>query len=432
LLSSEIVSLLLISAYLKIETLIPFRRAETSMARDDDSTRRRFLTSGALLGAGMLAGCTGGDGSGGSGQNTGTAGRNGTTTGTTESTENTGSAETTDGSSGSGSYSVSMAPVGEVTFEQVPKRWIAGTGDWADMGVALGVGAPNALWLPDRFNSHHYEELPGVSVDKSSITALYSDGVDKEVFYELDSDVHVFDPNFLANRFKGWEQADIAELRKRVAPYFGNTIFSREYPWHSYRYYTLYEAFGKLAEVFDRQDRYRQFASVHEGVVNDVRSQLPAEGDRPSVAVVYPQPVDEPEAFLPYPMGRGTTFAHMHTLGLQGAFGKNTKAFTNDRGEVDYETLLEIDPDALLLLGHEMKSAKQFRNTVVSYLRNQEIASQLSAVRNEGVYRAGGLYQGPIINLFLIERLGRDLYPDAFGSEPLFDRERVASIVTGN
>ena len=283
-----------------------------------------------------------------------------------------------------------MAPVGEVSFEGVPKRWIAGTGDWADMGVALGVGAPGALWLPDRFNSHHYEELPGVSVDTSSITTLYSDGVGKEVFHELDADVHVFDPNFLANRFKGWERTDIDELRKNVASYFGNTIFTREYPWHDYRYYSLYEAFGKLVNVFQRRERHRAFVTIHERFVRKVKSRVPPRSERPSVAVVYLQPVEKPEYFLPYPIGRGTIFAHMNTLGVKDAFGKDTSSFTNDRGQVDYETLLEIDPDALLLLGNETKSAAEFRNTIVSYLRNQEIANRLTAVENGDVYRAGG------------------------------------------
>jgi iron complex transport system substrate-binding protein len=234
------------------------------------------------------------------------------------------------------------------------------------------------------------------------------------------------------NRFEGWKQADIDELRENVAPYFGNTIFTHEYPWHDYRYYTLYEAFGKLAEAFQRQDRHRQFVAVHDHLVNDVRSRLPARSDRPSVAVVYPQPVEQPESFLPYPIGQGTTFAHMNTLGLKDAFGENTNSFTNDRGQVDYETLLEIDPDVLLLLGNETKSAEEFRNTVLSYLRTQNIASQLTAVENGDVYRAGGLYQGPIINLFLIERLGHQLYSDTFGSDRLFDRQRVANIVKGN
>jgi iron complex transport system substrate-binding protein len=90
----------------------------------------------------------------------------------------------------------------------------------------------------------------------------------------------------------------------------------------------------------------------------------------------------------------------MNTLGVKDAFGKNTNSFTNDRGQVDYETLLEIDPDALLLLGNETKSAAEFRNTIVSYLRNQEIASRLTAVENGDVYRAGGPTKGRSLTSF--------------------------------
>ena len=407
-------------------------------------TRREYLKyGGVVVGGGLLAGCmgnSGGDPQGDSDSNStdGSTPTTGTAR-TTRANETANSAETTPSetnnptrrtASDSGSYSVRMAPMGEVTFEEVPEKWIAGTGDWADMGVALGLEAPGALWLPERFNSYHYDELPGVSVDKSSITALYSDGVDKEVFYELDADVHVFDPNFLANRFQ-WEQADIDELRANVAPYFGNTIFSREYPWHDYRYYSLYDAFGKLAEAFQRRERYRELESVHEQLVGDVQSRLPPENQRPSVVVMYPQPIEQPESFLPYPLGKGTTFAHMNTLGLRGAFGTDVNSFTNDRGEIDYETLLEIDPDVLLLQGNEAKSAEEFRGSVVRYLKNQDVASQLTAVENGDVYRAGGLYQGPIINLFLIERLGGNLYPERFGSETLFDRQQVADIING-
>lgn len=392
--------------------------------------RRRFLVASTATVGAVLAGCSSGTSDGNEGRD-GTAG--GTEGGGSRPT-GTGAVSGTAGenSGTGGSYSVSMAPMGEVTFEQVPKKWIAGTGDWADMGVALGLDTPDALWLPERFNSYHYEALPGVSVDRSTITALYSDGVDKEVFYELDADVHVFDPNFLLNRFEGWEQSDVDELEKNVAPSFGNTIFSHEYPWHDYRYYSLYEAFGRLADVFQRQERHRKLKAVHDRLVSDVKSRLPPKGDRPSVAVVYPQPVERPESFLPYPLGPGTTFAHMNTLGLADAFGDDTESFTNDRGEVDYETLLEIDPDALLFQGNETKSPKQFRRSTLRYLETQDVASQLTAVQNGDVYRAGGLYQGPLSNLFLIERLGRDLYPDRFGSERLFDRNRVARIVRGD
>ena len=40
----------------------------------------------------------------------------------------------------------------------------------------------------------------------------------------------------------------------------------------------------------------------------------------------------------------------------------------------------------------------------LTYFQNQNIASQLTAVQNGSVYRAGGFHQGSIINLKLTER----------------------------
>jgi hypothetical protein len=55
----------------------------------------------------------------------------------------------------------------------------------------------------------------------------------------------------------------------------------------------------------------------------------------------------------------------------------------------------------------------------------------LSAVEAGNVHRAGGFYQGPIINLSLTERAARQLYPGEFdASERLYDRQRVADIVS--
>lgn len=140
--------------------------------------------------------------------------------------------------------------------------------------------------MTDRYHTRYYEEIPGVSVDKSNMVDLYSDGVSKELFYQLDSDVHVIDPNFLMNRFKGWEQEDIDEIAQEVAPFFGNSIFSRGYSWHkNYRYYTLYEAFEKMSQLFQRPKRYEAFAALHDDFLNTVRSNLPPKSERPAVAV---------------------------------------------------------------------------------------------------------------------------------------------------
>jgi len=377
-----------------------------------DSNRRRFLgLTGAALTTG-LAGC-----SGGSGTETDTG------TPTRTSTETT----ATDGTT---PYSVTMEPEGTVTFDEVPKTWVANNGSWADMGVALGQEPPKGVWLTSRYHTQYYDDIPGLSVDKGEMVSLYQDGVSKELFYQLDADVHVIDPNFLMNRFDGWKQDDIDEVGENIGPFFGNSVFSTGYGWHEdYRYYTLMEAFEKLSQVFQQQDRYEAFESVHEQFRENLAPVVPGQGERPSVAVLWALG-DEPEEFLPYTIGSGTSFKHLRDLKVNDALARtDVKDFHGSRGAIDYETLLDIDPEVILTRGHEGKTAEEFQTTVVDYMNDHDVGSELAAVKNGDVYRAGGLYQGPITNLVLTERLAANLYDT---DETLYDRQKVADIVNGD
>ena len=375
---------------------------------NETATRRTVLKGGSLLVGGLLAGCTGG------GEES-AADPTPTETGTATSDR---------------SYSVSIAPIGEVTFETVPETWIAGNGSWADMGIALGQAPPRGVWLPGRYHTQYYEEIPGISVDKSDLRKLWGDGgVGNEQFYEINADVHVADPNFLLNRGK-WEQSDIDDITTNVGPFFGNSIFSRSYPWHEdYRYYTLMEAFEKLAAVFQEQERYEAFEAVHESFQADLAPIVPEREQRPSVAVIWGSG-DAPEEFYPYVIDDGTSFKHLTDLKVTDALAHtDVKNFFTSRAAIDYETLAEIDPEVLLVRGQEAKSAEQFRNTVVESMAEHTVGSELTAVQNDDVYRGGPLYQGPITNLVVTERLAQALYGVA---EELFDRQRVADIVSGD
>lgn len=327
-------------------------------------------------------------------------------------------------------YTVSMVPVGDVTFEELPETWVANNGSWADMGVALGLEPPEGVWLTGRYHTQYYDDIPGVSVDKSDMVSLYQDGVSKELFYELDADVHVMDPNFLQNRFGGWEEGDVKEIRENVAPFFGNSIYAQHYPWHSdYRYYSLYEAFEKLATVFNRMDRYEAFEAVHASFEENLAPIVPVQSERPEAAVLWGVG-ENPTEFYPYIIGDGTGFKHLRQLGVHDALAEtDIKDFHGSRAAIDLETLLEVDPEVLLLRGYESLSGTEFQGTVVDFLQSHETANQLTAVENGDVYRAGGLYQGPITYMVLTERTASQLY--GFEGE-LFDRERVADIVNGN
>ncbi|MDF9744389.1 ABC transporter substrate-binding protein [Natrinema salsiterrestre] len=339
-----------------------------------------------------------------------------------------------------GSYSVSMEPMGEVTFESVPETWVPYGGDYADMGVALGraegmVGIGQA----GEYYTDVYDELPGVSLDRERIASndLVEAEMSKELFYEMDSDVHVIDTGMLSNWFD-WSRSDIEEISENVAPFLGNMIFRRSDSWHDYRYYSLYQAFETMAEVFQERERYEAFKQLHDEFVANIQSRMPPADDRPSVFLTY-EGTDEPETFSPYRLtDKGTSKKQWNDLGVGDALAGTSieNLSTENRTELDYENLLEIDPDVLLIRGHEGKSASEFRDTVLAYMRDHPIGSELTAVQNGRVYRGGYLRQGPIHNLFLTERAAKQIYPDTFGDvtddDELFDRQRVADIINGD
>ena len=384
------------------------------MSRDDairgGPTRRDTIKYGSAVAAGgLFAGCLG----------------------------DTEPAEESEGDDDTDAYTVEMAPMGEVTFESVPERWAAYDGGYADMAVALGqADGLTGVGGADRYYTYVYDELPGVSVDRETVEA-HPKVRTKEEFYELDSDLHLYDPGMLHNWFD-WSDADVEEIRTNVAPFLGNLIFRRSDEWHDYRYYTLYEAFEKVAKALDETERYEAFAAFHDEYIASIQRRLPAPDERPNVFLTF-EGTNEPATFSPYRLNdKGTSKKQWNDLGVTDALAGTDidNLSTTDRGELDYENLLEIDPEVILVRGHERKSATEFRDTVLAYMKDHDVASELQAVQAGRVYRGGYLYQGPIHNLFLTERAAQQLYPEEFGDvtsdEQLFDRQRVADIVTGD
>jgi iron complex transport system substrate-binding protein len=385
-----------------------------------EPTRREYVKyGGTVIGGGLLAGC---------------AGESDPSTGA-NSPNSSGSRDTTTGSGGN-SYSVTMAPMGEIEFKSVPETWVVNNGSWADIGIALGQNPPKGLWRPNRYHTHIYDEISGVNMDWRDLDELWGQSLSKELFYEIGADVHVFDPVFVLSRSK-WKQGDLDEITQNVAPVFGNSIYSRAFQWHDHRYYTLYEAFEKLAQVFGQEQRHRSFKQLHDEVIGRVQERLPPKSERPSVAILLVTS-NTPEEFYPYPINKGTSYKQWRDLGVTSALRQaGIKDYYVSGGTIDYETLVETDPDVLLMWDgrgrFERMSRKKFQNTLVSFMEGHEVASQLTAVKNDDVYRGAGIYQGPIINLAWTERGAWQLYPNEFSrDEQLFDRKRVADIISGN
>jgi iron complex transport system substrate-binding protein len=248
------------------------------------------------------------------------------------------------------------------------------------------------------------------------------------------------DPNFISLLDDTWTDADYEEVATNVGPIVGNSIRRRGEDWHDYPYYSLYEAFGKVADVFRERERYEALRSVHDELIADVQSDLPDTEDRPTVGLLSINSDFESGSFYAYPVNDGNGHKQYRDVEMRGAFDD---AIEGGYAEWDYEQILEVDPDALLFqYGFSHVSAEEFERRMDA-MREDPVGKQLTAVRNDRLYRGGTSYQGPLINLFQTEAAAKQFYPDAFGewngietlSEPenrLFDYQRVADIINGD
>ncbi|WP_101296633.1 ABC transporter substrate-binding protein [Halegenticoccus soli] len=399
--------------------------------RNTDPTRRGFLEGGAAVAGGLaFAGCLGGDGS--------TPDGSGSDGGSDHGSGN--------GDGSGGSYTVSMEPMGEVTFDAVPETWVSYKTGYGDVGIALGladglVGMDTAYDELEFMKRRFYDQLPGFELDASGITNIRADGenIDKEVFYEMDADVHLMDPNLPLVYFE-WDEADVREIAENVGPFFGNfNRRERDDSWgEPYKFYTLYEAFEKVARVFKREDRYEAFAEIHDEVQSEIEAALPPEGERPSIGLLNggSDPA-KGEFYAMDPTAKGYEMKQYRDLGIENAF---EGVETGQYGLIDYETLLEVDPEIVIFHWGVTYGRKEFNQRFIDPLVNHEVGKELTAVKEDNLYPGGTAEQGPVINLFQTEMLAQQQYPEQFGEFPglgetpeetLFDRERVANVVAG-
>ncbi|WP_128476940.1 ABC transporter substrate-binding protein [Halorussus pelagicus] len=403
-------------------------------------TRRGLLKgAGAASTGALLAGCMGN----GANEETTTDETEQSETTTESETDETTTEETQNG------YAVSMSPAGTVEFDAVPENVFAVFPQYADMVTALGHGdALNSVYVPEMTGTtlnHYAHHLDGVSFEWDGLDDPLSNSFSKEQLYALDSDVHLADPAWATTQ-DNWDGADVEEIGSQVAPWFGNFYSgTRAQPpegYDDYEYYDLWTLFGKVADVFRERERYEALAEVHTNLVSTIRDQLPPKEERPSAVRVTL--AADGQSFYTYHLNKpGYWLADTRPLGANDAFADED--WQSLWGTVDYETMLEADPDVILHLWGLTPSYSMADTR--SKLENHSSGSQLKAVENDRVHAAGMRYQGPIMNLFQLEMGAKQLYPDVFGEWPryedgdpypeipenewLFDRNRVADIVAG-
>jgi iron complex transport system substrate-binding protein len=376
---------------------------------DSTSSRRGCLKYGAaVIGGGLCAGCAddaASDGAAGDRSTPGSA------------------------TAGADAYDVQLPPVGTVGFDAVPEQWIAYQYAYGDMGVALGQGDGYlGTNKPSNYPDFFYQELPGVEFDAATLTDIGSG--DKEIFYQLAPDVLFIDPNNAQSRFE-WTESDVDDIATTVAPFFGH--FGRRY---GYEYQTeypqlgLYDLFAAVADVFQQRERYREIKAIHDSVLETLRADIPPAADRPTVALLSGgSNVSKGTLYLMEATAPGYGRKQYRDLGVHDAM--DSVDTTEQFFQTDFEELLELDPDVLVVHWTIQLSDSEFDTQFLEPLEDHPVGSELTAVQNGRVYKGGTAEQGPIINLFQTEVAIEQLYPDIASGGDLFSRDELAQIVTG-
>ena len=414
----------------------------------ETQTRRDYMRyGGAVVGGGLLAGCAGQSDSSSTPESA-----------TTETTNSAATNSETETSTDDGSFTVEMFPVGEVEFEAVPESVTTYNMGWADMVVALGqadklqtdrLSAPTLFY--DRFDIDYDYDYP----------PLWQDGgMPKEVFYERDPDAFLIDPNLIQAWDDNWNDADIEEIESNVAPFFGCHNRRIRGDWQTEQGYpeqapSMLEAFDKVGTVLDERTRAEAWLDLHADLQSEVRSRTPDDGETPSIGLINSGSApNKGEFYVLYLEDNGYEMKPYRDLGLVevDAF---SDVETGQYGKTDYETMLEVDPDLILVHwgittgsvtfgGDGAFDADQFRERFVAPMENDNVGRQLTAVQNDRVLPGPTAEQGPLVNAFQTELTARLFYPEEFGEldmdapldvpeeERLFDRQRVADIINGD
>jgi iron complex transport system substrate-binding protein len=307
--------------------------------------------------------------------------------------------------------------------------------------LTAGNMIPGFFFEPFGLDVPPQEELP-------AIANWNGGGWSKEVFYELDPDVIMMDPNYMHGTGwdDDWDESDTEEIAEKVAPFFGNNCRRRR-EFHDYKLYSLYGAFERAAELFQERERFEALQSVHADLQETVASRLPPEGERPTVGLINGGSNPEKGKFYPLnTRGEGYEMKPWRDLDVASAFPADMEG-----GTIDYEKLLEVDPEILVVhwgIGTTSPdvdgfSPELFREQYVEPMEADGVGSQLTAVQEGNVYPGPYGEQGPLVNLLQTEMLAQQLYPDEFGAfdpeafpsvpegKRLFDRERVRDVVAG-
>lgn len=350
-------------------------------------------------------------------------------------------------------YFVEMSPVGNVKFKKVPTKILTVQETYNDILVSFdkenGIAAVGSI---DKFFDDFYKDLnivPKINKENIIQIAVGRNMYDKELFYSLNADIHHIDPIALSFT-KGWKPSDITEISNNIGPFFANRYsIENKKPSHlkDYKFYTLEELTLKFGEVYKKEETAKKLNEFTKNLIKNIQNKLPKNNEK-TIAIVYLCR----KGIVPFDSeSDGYGLSQYKILKCKDAFklkGIKTYSYEGNFGTMlDKETLLLANPDIIIINeGIYINDKYKFFSKRTKILINEfekfkkdPLLKDIPAFKNNKII-LGGIYdQGPIIRIYQLEMLAKQLYPEIFGTfrenhsypenEQLFSRDELRKII---
>jgi iron complex transport system substrate-binding protein len=305
----------------------------------------------------------------------------------------------------------------------------------------------------ENFPKRLFDRLPGFETDLSGVSNLFpggADTADKEILYELDPDLNVVDP-YVAKDYLGFDESDITDVGENVAPFFGSFMRRPQYT-ENHPYSSLYEGTERIARAFGEEERFADLEAFHDDVRSRIQERLPPATDRPSYAYMNMNWWgDFTEVYARQTNNPGYQYKPFRDLDVRPENNAFRGEFPDERRplvKTDVEGLLEADPELIIWHGgYSLIGGAEHEGTTITWeedivgrLQDDPVASEVTAIAEGNVVPGNLIEVGPVSNLFNMEDLAKQLYPEEFGEfsieeypdgERLFERQALADVVTG-
>ncbi|CAM3658057.1 ABC transporter substrate-binding protein [Marinicrinis lubricantis] len=279
-------------------------------------------------------------------------------------------------------------------FNQAPQRVMANTRPAAELLLHLGLedkiaGVGASFGAPD----------PSVEEEYAKLNILSDAYVGKEVTLGTD-------PDLVFGRGGLFENADWGVGTVDTLNDMGINTYVLESSIPGATYDSIYQDIENVGEIFNVQDKAQSFINELKGRQEAIASKLASIQENKTFAYLH---TTDPEAISIY-SAHGETFFNdvFHMIKLDNVFKE-------EAGEIPLETLIQTDPDILIIPTWTDKNPENAEKVKEGLYGNPKLSS-MKAIKNKQIYAVDYNYMfGYGYNsIDGIELLAKDIYPDLF------------------